>query len=73
MKNTWKMETSRDFTAWDLNCRHVDPHKKKHNNHEKKFRRKNRRKVKMMLDILVQTCYNTIRKKKGEQKDDDLV
>ena len=52
-KNTWKKETSRDFTAWDLNCRHVVPHKKKHNNLEKKFRRKNRRKVKMMLDILV--------------------
>ena len=73
MKNTWKMETSRDFTAWDLNCRQYVPHKKKHNELEKKFKRKNRRKVKMMLDILVQRCYNTITKKKGEQKDDDLV
>lgn len=73
MKNTWKMETSKDFTAWDLNCRHYVHHKKRHNELEKKFKRKNRRKVKMMLDILVQRCYNTITKKKGEQKNDDLV
>ena len=66
MKNTWKMETSKDFTAWDLNCRNVVPHKKHHNKLEKKLKRKNRRKVKMMLDILVQGCYNTITKKKGE-------
>jgi len=52
-KNTWKKETSKDMTAWDLNCRQYVPHKKKHNELEKKFRRKNRRKVKMMLDILV--------------------
>lgn len=73
MKNTWKMETSKDFTAWDLNCRHYVHHKKQHNELEKKFKRKNRRKVKMMLDILVQRCYNTITKKKGEQENDDLV
>lgn len=72
-KNTWKMETSRDMTSWDLNCRHVVEHTKSRNALEKKFRRKNRRKVKMMLDILVQRCYNTITKKKGEQKNDDLV
>ena len=50
MKNRWKMETSKDFTAWDLNCRHVIPHKKSHNKLEKIFRRKNRRKVKKVLD-----------------------
>lgn len=49
-KNIYKKETSKDFTAWDLNCRHIIPHKKRHNKLEKKFRRKNRRKVKMMLD-----------------------
>lgn len=52
-KNTWKKETSKDMTAWDLNCRHVVGHTKGRNELEKKFRRKNRRKVKMMLDILV--------------------
>ena len=50
MKNRWKMETSKDFTAWDLNCRHVIPHKRSHNKLEKIFRRKNRRKVKKVLD-----------------------
>lgn len=49
-KNTYKRETSKDFTAWDLNSRHYVHHKKRHNELEKKFRRKNRRKVKMMLD-----------------------
>ena len=53
-KNIYKKETSKDFTAWDLNCRHVIPHKKRHNELEKKFRRKNRRKVKMMLDKIIQ-------------------
>lgn len=50
MKNTWKMETSKDFTSWDLNCRDVLPHKKNQNELEKKFRRKNRRKIKKELD-----------------------
>ena len=72
-KNIWKKETSKDFTAWDLNCRHVIPHKKRHNKLEKIFRRKNRRKIKKMLDKIAQQCYNTIRKEKGELKDDDLV
>jgi hypothetical protein len=49
-KNFWKMETSKDMTAWDLNCRHVVKHTKSRNELEKKFRRKNRRKVKMALD-----------------------
>ena len=57
-KNFWKMETSKDMTAWDLNCRHVVKHTKTRNELEKKFRRKNRRKVKMMLDKTVIGCYN---------------
>ena len=63
-KNLWKKETSKDFTAWDLNCRHVIPHKKRHNELEKKFRRKNRRKIKIMLDKIVQQYYNRIIKRK---------
>lgn len=50
MKNKWKMETSKDFTVWDLNCRRLVPHKKRHNKLEKIFRRKNRRKIKKALD-----------------------
>ena len=50
-RNFWKKETSKDMTAWDLNCRHVISHKKRHNKLEKIFRRKNRRKMKKTLDI----------------------
>lgn len=50
MKNTWKMETSKDYTAWDLNCRRIVSHKKKHNKLEKIFKRKNRRKIRKTLD-----------------------
>jgi hypothetical protein len=53
MKNTWKMETSRDMTVWDLNCRQYVAHTKSRNALEKKFRRKNRRKVKKALDNLL--------------------
>ena len=49
-RNEWKKETSFNYTMWDLNCRHVVPHKKRHNRLEKMFKRHNRRKVKMMLD-----------------------
>ncbi len=49
-KNFWKKETSKDMTAWDLNCRHAVEHTKSKNQLEKKFRRKNRRKIKQMLD-----------------------
>jgi surfactin synthase thioesterase subunit len=56
MKNTWKMETSKDFTAWDLNGRHIVPHKKRDNKLEKVFRRKNRRKVKKALDNLLKSA-----------------
>lgn len=49
-KNFWKMETSKDMTAWDLNCHNIVKHTKTRNELEKKFRRKNRRKVKMALD-----------------------
>lgn len=57
-RNTWKMETSVDYTCWDLNCRHVIPHTKKHNKLEKIFKRKNRRKIKKILDKLLRECYN---------------
>lgn len=49
MRNRWKMETSKDFTAWDLNCRYFVPHTKKHNKLEKIFRRKNRRKIRQKI------------------------
>lgn len=49
MRNRWKMETSRDYTAWDLNCRHVVSHNKGRNRLEKIFKRKNRRKIKKLL------------------------
>ena len=49
-RNFWKKETSRDMTAWDLNCRHVVEHTRSRNKLEKAFRRKNRRKIKKMLD-----------------------
>ena len=52
MKNTWKKETSKDYTAWDLNCRKILPHKNK-NELEKIFKRKNRRKVKQALDKII--------------------
>ena len=57
-KNFWKMETSKDMTAWDLNCRHVVKHTKARNELEKKLRRKNRRKVKIALDKMIWWCYN---------------
>lgn len=31
MRNTFKMETTADYTSWDLNCKYVIPHRKKHN------------------------------------------
>ena len=49
MRNLWKKETSRDYTAWDLNCRHIVHHKKGRNQLEKIFKRKNRRRVKRVL------------------------
>ena len=48
-RNTWKKETSKDMTAWDLNCKWIRPHKEKHNKLEKIFRRKARRKIKKEL------------------------
>lgn len=51
MKNNWKMETSRDYTAWDLD---IIPYKKSYKKLEKIFKRKNRRKVKKALD---KYCY----------------
>lgn len=66
MRNTWKMETSKDYTAWDLNCRSIVPHNKSRNRLEKIFRRKNRRKVKQVLDKYKEKQYNLlVRDKKG--------
>ena len=53
MKNTWEKETSKDYTAWDLNCRKILPHNKNKNELEKIFKRKNRRKVKQALDKII--------------------
>lgn len=58
MRNTWKMETSKDYTAWDLNCQSILPHDTKRNKLEKIFRRKNRRKVKQVLDKYKKISYN---------------
>lgn len=58
MKNNWKKETSKDFTAWDLNCKGVIPHNKRRNRLEAMFKRKNRRKIKKALDKLRKECYN---------------
>jgi len=49
MKNFWKMETSRDYTSWDLNCRSIVPHTTSRNKIEKIIKRKNRRKIKKYL------------------------
>ena len=49
MRNRYKMETSRDFTAWDLNCRWVIPHEPKHNKMERRLKRKHRRNYKLFL------------------------
>ena len=46
-------ETSKDFTAWDLNCRYIISHSKSHNELEKVFKRKNRRKIRKELKIYV--------------------
>ncbi len=48
-RNTYKMETSKDFTAWDLNCRLIVPHKERLNRLEKTFKRKHRRTYKNFL------------------------
>ena len=58
MRNTFKMETAVDYTCWDLNCKNVIPHKRKHNRLERMFKRKNRRKIKKALDKLRKECYN---------------
>lgn len=52
-----KRETSRDYTAWDLNCPQI-VHVKNRQKWEAKFKRKARRKMKKELDKMLQTCYN---------------
>jgi hypothetical protein len=48
-RNLFKIETSRDYTNWDLNCRHVVAHTRARNKLERIFKRKNRRKIKKLL------------------------
>lgn len=55
MRNRYKMETSKDFTAWDLNCRWIIHHTKSHNQLEKVFKRKYRRKYKKFLEKYLTT------------------
>jgi len=49
-RNFFKMETSYDYTCWDLNCRKYVEHTKARNKLEKIFKKHNRRKIKKMLD-----------------------
>lgn len=49
-RNLFKLETSPDYTCWDLNCRKYVKHTKNRNKLEKVFKRKNRRKLKKSLD-----------------------
>ncbi len=48
-RNLFKRETSKDYTAWDLNCRSFVAHTKARNKLERIFKRKNRRKIKKLL------------------------
>ena len=56
-RDYFKRATSRDLTAWDLNCRNIIFHSKSRNQLEKKIRRKARRKLKKALDKFFETCY----------------
>lgn len=47
--DSFKRETVRDMTAWDLNCRSNVLHTKSQNELEKKIKRKARRKYKLFL------------------------
>ena len=47
--DSFKRETVRDMTAWDLNCRSTVLHTKSRNELEKKIKRKARRKYKLFL------------------------
>lgn len=48
-KDYFKRLTTKNITAWDLNCRHIIPHTPRKNNLEKRFRRTARRKDKLSL------------------------
>lgn len=48
-KDYFKRLTTKNMTAWDLNCRHVISHTPSKNNLEKCFRRTARRKDKLSL------------------------
>lgn len=45
----FKKATAVDYTAFDLNCRHIVPHTKQRNKAEKMIKRKARRKLKENL------------------------
>lgn len=48
-KDYFKRLTTKNMTAWDLNCRSILPHDTKKNTLEKHFRRTARRKDKLFL------------------------
>ena len=59
----FKKATAVDYTAFDLNCRHIVPHTKQRNKAEKMIKRKARRKLKENLkkgiDFFIKWCYHT--------------
>lgn len=52
-----KKATSKDYTAWDLNCPQV-VRVKNRQKLEALFKRKARRKLKKELDKMLKKCYN---------------
>ncbi len=63
----FKKATVVDYTAFDLNCRHIVPHTKQRNKAEKIIKRKARRKLKKMLDKIQQACYNKVSNEGGKE------
>ena len=51
----FKKATAVDYTAFDLNCRHIVPHTKQRNKAEKMIKRKARRKLKENLKKVLTT------------------
>ena len=48
-RDYFKRLTAKEYTAWDLNCRHVVSHTKARNNTERIIRRQARRRDKMFV------------------------
>ena len=63
----FKKATVVDYTAFDLNCRHIVSHTKQRNKAEKIIKRKARRKMKKMLDKIQQACYNKVSNEGGKE------